>query len=328
MIRYSKIYANDFDYETCLSPLLSKINNFTDKLTFAKTFDLPFLDNYTSPITNATAQIKSVTPSGMAAAKALAGVFSKTYGDLFDTSSGSFNIWSASATRDVEMTEAFISALPNSENVSMAGTYEGDEASANTLTQHTSYPRFDSAMGSVQSGAWYDRYTAPTIARFEEGVPGFNFTIDDIVGVQQLCGYDTVIRNKADFCNVFTPEEWLSFWSMGMISCIFTALGRYHLTIALLHLYCHLKHCLAMVIPSPLSSACHGSAARLTFCTRMGQRFNTHSPFNQSLHLSFSHREQPPLVLTALGLFNNSAYYPRLNVNNTMPSDEINYGRA
>ena len=52
------------------------------------------------------------------------------------------------------------------------------------------------------------------------------------------------------------------------------------------------------------------------------------SPFNQSLYLSFSHREQPPLVLTALGLFNNSAYYPGFNVNDTMPTDEINYGRA
>lgn len=184
MIRHSNIYANDFDYETYLSPLLSKINNFTDKSAFAKTSDLAFLWNYTSPITDETAQIERVTPS--AAAKALAGIFSKTYGDLFNTSPGSFNIWSASATRDVETTEAFISALPNSEKVSMAVTYEGDEASANTLTPHISCPRFDSAMGSVQSGAWYDRYTAPIIARFEEEVPGFNFTVDDIVGMQQL----------------------------------------------------------------------------------------------------------------------------------------------
>lgn len=66
-------------------------------------------------------------------------------------------------------------------------------------------------MGSVQSGAWYDKYTAPIIARFNEEVAGFNFTVDDIVGMQQLCGYDTVIRNRTDFCSVFTPEEWLDF---------------------------------------------------------------------------------------------------------------------
>ena len=52
------------------------------------------------------------------------------------------------------------------------------------------------------------------------------------------------------------------------------------------------------------------------------------STFNQSLYISFSHREEPPLVLTALGLFNNSAYYPSLDVNSTMPTDQINYERA
>ncbi len=29
--------------------------------------------------------------------------------------------------------------------------------------------------------------------------------------MQQLCGYDIVIRNTSDFCNAFTAEEWLSF---------------------------------------------------------------------------------------------------------------------
>lgn len=55
---------------------------------------------------------------------------------------------------------------------------------------------------------------------------------------------------------------------------------------------------------------------------------NTSSTLNQSLYISISHREEPPLVLTALGLFNNSAYYPGLDVNSTMPTDEINYNRA
>ena len=29
--------------------------------------------------------------------------------------------------------------------------------------------------------------------------------------MQELCGYDVVIRNRTDFCNVFTAEEWFSF---------------------------------------------------------------------------------------------------------------------
>lgn len=55
---------------------------------------------------------------------------------------------------------------------------------------------------------------------------------------------------------------------------------------------------------------------------------NDTATFNQTLYISFSHREEPPLVLTALGLFNNSAYYPALPVNSTMPTDRVNRARA
>ncbi|EDP49019.1 histidine acid phosphatase, putative [Aspergillus fumigatus A1163] len=49
---------------------------------------------------------------------------------------------------------------------------------------------------------------------------------------------------------------------------------------------------------------------------------------SQDLYVSFTHRELPPTVLTALGLFNNSAYSGANDVNATMPTDAINYGRA
>ena len=55
---------------------------------------------------------------------------------------------------------------------------------------------------------------------------------------------------------------------------------------------------------------------------------NDTTTFNQPLYVSFSHREEPPLILTALGLFNNSEYYPGLDVNTTMPVDRINFDRT
>ena len=48
----------------------------------------------------------------------------------------------------------------------------------------------------------------------------------------------------------------------------------------------------------------------------------------QPLWFSFTHREEPTFVLTALNLFNNSAYSPSSNVNETMPTSEINFSRA
>jgi acid phosphatase len=52
------------------------------------------------------------------------------------------------------------------------------------------------------------------------------------------------------------------------------------------------------------------------------------SPTAQKLYISFTHREEPPLALTTLGLFNNSAYTPSLDVNTTMPASSINFARA
>ena len=79
------------------------------------------------------------------------------------------------------------------------------------MVSQISCPVFDAAMGSVQSGAWIEKYTAPLITRFNKAAPGFNFTETDVYGMQQLCGYDSVIRNRTDFCNVFTADEWLDF---------------------------------------------------------------------------------------------------------------------
>lgn len=29
--------------------------------------------------------------------------------------------------------------------------------------------------------------------------------------MQQLCGYETVIKGSSSFCHLFTSEEWISF---------------------------------------------------------------------------------------------------------------------
>lgn len=54
----------------------------------------------------------------------------------------------------------------------------------------------------------------------------------------------------------------------------------------------------------------------------------TTSSTPQDLTISFTHRELPPTVLVALGLFNNTAFSASSNVNATMPSDAINPRRA
>ncbi|KAI0630488.1 phosphoglycerate mutase-like protein [Trametes polyzona] len=303
IVRHSNIYANDFDYETYLSPFLSKLANYSDRSAFTRAPDLAFLANYTSPITNETEQLEKMTPSGGDAAAAFAGVIRQTYSSLLNSTesqNGAFRIWAASASRDVDTAKAFIGGLGN--NASLVVVNEGENDSADSLTPHISCPAFDASMGSVQSGAWQEKYTEPLIERFNAVAPGFNFTLEDIYGMQQLCGYDTVIRNRTDFCDAFTADEWLSFEYANDLM-YFYSIGY----------------------GNPIAPQLGLPWVRSAFDILSANDTRT---FNQTLYVSFTHREEPPLVLTALGLFNNSAYYPSLNVNATMPTDRINHRRA
>ena len=51
---------------------------------------------------------------------------------------------------------------------------------------------------------------------------------------------------------------------------------------------------------------------------------------SEDLYVSFTHRELPPMVLVAMGLFNNSDFSggPAAAINDTMPLDRINHRRA
>lgn len=123
-----------------------------------------------------------------------------------------------------------------------------------------------------------------------------------------LCGYETVIRGSSPFCDlsVLTPNEWLGFGYTNDI--------MYHYNTG---------------YGFPVSGAIGYPWVNATFNTLMGTQNNTsNSSTDQDLYISFTHRELPPTVLVALGLFNNSAYSGGNDINATMPTNTINFGRA
>lgn len=96
-------FPSQFDYETYLSPFLSKLANYSDRSAFTSSPDLAFLSNYTSPITNETEQIEKLTSSGRDAAAAFAGVIKQTHTNLLnrtESQAGAFRIWAASGSWD------------------------------------------------------------------------------------------------------------------------------------------------------------------------------------------------------------------------------------
>lgn len=119
--------------------------------------------------------------------------------------------------------------------------------------------------------------------------------------MQELCGYETVIRGSSPFCSLslFTPNDWLAFEYANDI--------QYH----------------------------HNTGYGNTVSGFMGYPWvNATASLlqpedaEQDLYVSFTHRELPPTVLVALGVFNNSEFSGANNVNATMPTNVINHRRA
>ena len=123
-----------------------------------------------------------------------------------------------------------------------------------------------------------------------------------------ICGYETVIRGSSPFCDtkLLTPNEWLGFEYTNDI--------QYHYNAG---------------CGNPVFGAIEFPWVNATFSNIMGDQSSASNDTNQQdLFVSFTHRELPPTLLVAMGLFNNSTFSGANLVNGTMPEDTINCRRA
>jgi hypothetical protein len=294
LIRHAAIYANDFDYEEYIEPFIQKLQNTSSNWQSAG--PLAFLSSWQSPI--ADQDEEQLTQVGSLEAQTLGVQLSQRYLGFRPPP----KVWSSTAERTTKSATSFIEGLVRRSNeTQLVEIAEGKNESANSLTPYSSCPAYSSSRGSEQSSAFSKQYTAPIIARFQAFAPGFNFTTDDIIGMQELCGYETVIRGGSPFCDlsVFSPAEWLAFeYTNDLMYFQNTGYGNP----------------VSGVIGFPWLNATAGLLLA--------------DSADQDLYVSFTHRELPPTVLVAMGLFNNSAFSGANDVNATMPSDTINYNRA
>ncbi|KAF3763380.1 phosphoglycerate mutase-like protein [Cryphonectria parasitica EP155] len=303
LVRHAAIYANDYDYEEYLSPFVEKFQNLTSSIDWTSTAPaLSFLSSWTPPVT--TAEEELLTRVGKLEAAQLGVSLSFRYGDKLALPP---RIWASSAERTYESAKALIRGFEpagGDNSIGLVSVYESDEGGADTLTPYSSCPLYDGSAGSDQSGVYLDKFTGPVRARLNAAAPSFNFTADDIYGMMEMCGYETVIRGSSPFCNLelFGPDDWLG-WE-------YTADLQYHYNVG---------------YGSPVAGAVGMPWVRATADLLMAE------DAQQDLYVSFTHRELPPMVLVAMGLFNNSAFSGSsgpANVNDTMPEDTINHRRA
>ncbi|KAH8890085.1 histidine acid phosphatase [Thozetella sp. PMI_491] len=299
LVRHAAIYANDFDYEEYIEPFISKWKNHTS-IDWSKIPSLSFLARWSPPITEAEQEL--LTRVGKLEATQLGVSLSFRYPNLKLPQ----RVWTSSAERTYESAKALIRGFELDDNtINLVSVYESESGGADTLTPYKSCPAYSSSAGSKQSSKYLDIFTRPIRARLNALAPGFNFTAEDVYGMMELCGYESVIRGGSPFCDtdLFSPDDWLG-WE-------YTADVQYHYNVGY-------GSEASGVIGLPWVNA----TANLLLAA-------DGSPDVQDLYVSFTHRELPPTVLVALGLFNNSAWGgSAASINDTMPLERINYKRA
>lgn len=317
LVRHAAIFANDFDYETYIEPFVQKLSNTTVNWTTIPTFS--FLSTWQNPITDAEQEM--LTRAGKLEATKLGVDIAQRYQALRTPE----KIWTSTAERTVKSAKSLTQGLADdASDIQVIEISEGEEEGANSLTPYESCPAYSSSAGSKQSTVslffpslkllidqqqiFLNKYAAPIIARFNTQSPAFNWTATDIYAISLLCGYETVIRGSSPFCSlsILSPNEWLAFEYTNDIQYFYnTGYG------------------------SPVSGAIGFPWVNATINSLMGsQNDMSNATTDQDLYISFTHRELPPTVIVALGLFNNSQFSGANNINGTMPLNTINHRRA
>lgn len=307
LVRHAAIFANDFDYETYLAPFTAKVQNHS-AAAWSTIPTLSFLASWTPPITAAEQEL--LTRVGKLEATQLGASLSFRYPSFALPR----KIWSSSAERTAESAKALIRGIEpagGDDAIALVSVYEAEAGGADSLTPYSSCPAYSGSAGSEQAAVYMDKFAGPIAKRLNAAAAGtgVTFTVGDVYGMMEMCGYESVIRGSSPFCNLdlFSADDWLG-WE-------YTADVMYHYSVGYGNAY-------SGAVGLPWVNA----TANLLLADEAADAAGSGV---QDLYVSFTHRELPPMVLVALGLFNNSAFGGTpATINDTMPSDTINARRA
>ena len=272
LIRHGSVYVDDYDYFKIIKPFLERLNKSLININGSS--KLSFLSQWKSPILN-NKQIEKLTKSGYLEAFKLGVELSYRYPKLLPKQNdSSFKIWASDSDRTKQSASAIFEGLfgGNKADGKVVDIPETKNLGANSLTPTKTCQKFKSSKGANEANIWLNVYTKPILERFYLT----NLNSNDILAMQQLCGYETVIRGESSFCHLFTSEEWISY-----------------------EYYFDIKYYYELGYGNHLSGY-----IGMPFVKAINQLFNQTN--NQKIFINVAHREIIPIVLVSLGLFKHS----------------------
>ncbi|KAI9055450.1 hypothetical protein LZ554_000404 [Drepanopeziza brunnea f. sp. 'monogermtubi'] len=284
LIRHAAIYANEKDYQRYIEPFLKKLDS-TYAVSSRKKREgwrgpLAFFDKWKTPIDDN--RLEEITPQGIKDSKKVGKHLLSRYPTLVPTTK---RIFADTKSRTQDTAAAFVKVFPQKVEIEEISSNRSSFYSQNP---HKACDAFSKKPGDKEMNTFMSRYTAPIIARLQRHSP-VDLTETDIMGLQQLCGYESAITGKkSDTCDVFTDDEWMSYEYAWDLKYSYMLMEKFH-------------------------SPRHRDTLGGEIPDDDGQRF----------FLAFTHREVPPFIATALGLFNSSNALAE-----EFPTDRINWNRS
>lgn len=303
LIRHSAIYANDDEYEEYIKPFLFKLEKYRGQFSGP----LEFLNEWHSPIDED--HLEDITPSGKRDAKKVGEHLVKRYPHL---ASSVKRIIADTKSRTYDTAEAFAQAFPEDGNIEIV---RFDKKNLNNGTRallpHKACSKFSKSPGTKQQRKFLKVYGKGVSHRLSPFTPDdYNLDPEDVLALQSICGYESAITGKrSPICAVFSDAEWLSYeyaWDMKYAHMVgpLNPLSNY------------------LGFPWLLSQS--KLFDEIDKNPDANHNETTGWPTDQRLFFSFTHREVPPFIATALGIFNSSSHEGY----DEFPTTHVNHVRA
>lgn len=296
IVRHGAIYANDDEYEEFIKPFLWKLEKHRDGPWSGP---LAFMAKWQSPVLED--KLEDLTPSGAVDATNVGKHLLERYPDLVPNT---MRILADKKSRTYDTAANLVKAFPQVEEIEIVRVTTNANGSMESLIPHKSCENFSKSPGTEEQDKFIEIYGKSVAKRLRPFMP-FELSPFDVVGLQQLCGYESAITGKrSEICSVFNDAEWMAYeysWD--------------------------LKYAYMVGPMNPLSPYLGFPWLQTQSEIFRNIQKRNHPgnswPEDQRFFLGFTHREVPPFIATALGLFNSSS-----GATEEFPTDHINWTRA
>ncbi|KAL8808112.1 MAG: hypothetical protein Q9200_004407 [Gallowayella weberi] len=132
------------------------------------------------------------------------------------------NLWASDCPRVIETARYFTTGFfgfdwDSNEAAKLHIIPETPDLGANTLTPGDTCLKYRKDLltghdyGLIQLAKFRSTYLPAIAARFQAQNPGIRFTDGEIYSMQEMCGFELLVRGSSPWCGVFSHDEWLNF---------------------------------------------------------------------------------------------------------------------